>query len=137
MGGDTHTHTHNLQPAKKVGEDIAKFTKNYAGLRVTVKLSIQNRQAEVEIMPTASTLIIGALKEPKRDRKKTKNSSVSCSPLFLSTCRHSVVSFLSVFFFSVVCVVGCFFEGTDMLVPVCVCVCVCVCFVCMCTCDCL
>lgn len=60
-------------PAKKVGEDIAKFTKAYAGLRVTVKLTIQNRAAEIEIVPTASTLVISALKEPKRDRKKTKN----------------------------------------------------------------
>lgn len=60
-------------PAKKVGDDIAKFTKAYAGLRVTVKLSVQNRQAEVELLPSASSLVIGALKEPKRDRKKVKN----------------------------------------------------------------
>ncbi|VCX30939.1 unnamed protein product [Gulo gulo] len=40
-------------------------------LRITVKLTIQNRQAQIEVVP--STLIIEALKEPPRDRKKQKN----------------------------------------------------------------
>jgi large subunit ribosomal protein L12e len=43
------------------------------GLRVTVRLTIQNRQAAVSVVPTASSLIIRALKEPPRDRKKEKN----------------------------------------------------------------
>lgn len=43
------------------------------GLRVTVKLTIQNRQAQVSVVPSASSLIIRALKEPPRDRKKEKN----------------------------------------------------------------
>ena len=42
-------------------------------MRVTVKLTIQNRQAAVSVVPTASSLIIKALKEPPRDRKKEKN----------------------------------------------------------------
>jgi large subunit ribosomal protein L12e len=58
---------------KKVGEDIAKATGDWKGLRVTVKLTIQNRQAAVSVVPTASSLIIRALKEPPRDRKKEKN----------------------------------------------------------------
>eukprot|EP00892_Ulva_mutabilis_P010453 jgi/Ulvmu1/7780/UM004_0009.1 len=59
---------------KKVGEDIAKATgKDWKGLRVTVKLIVQNRQAKVEVVPTASALVIRALKEPVRDRKKDKN----------------------------------------------------------------
>ncbi|KAL1840356.1 hypothetical protein VTJ49DRAFT_529 [Mycothermus thermophilus] len=58
---------------KKVGEDIAKATGDWKGLRVTVKLTIQNRQAQVSVVPTASALIIRALKEPPRDRKKEKN----------------------------------------------------------------
>ena len=78
---------------KKVGEDIAKATGdwvcirsfssvhhvdtqlkiNQKGLRVTVKLTIQNRQAAVSVVPSASSLIIRALKEPPRDRKKEKN----------------------------------------------------------------
>uniref|UniRef100_A0A2K6K1H1 Large ribosomal subunit protein uL11 n=1 Tax=Rhinopithecus bieti TaxID=61621 RepID=A0A2K6K1H1_RHIBE len=43
------------------------------GLRITVKLTIQNRQAQIEVVPSASALIIKALKEPPRDRKKQKN----------------------------------------------------------------
>jgi large subunit ribosomal protein L12e len=58
---------------KKVGEDIAKATQDWKGLRVTVKLIIQNRQAAVEVVPSASSLVIRALKEPPRDRKKEKN----------------------------------------------------------------
>ncbi|KAJ2893199.1 60S ribosomal protein L12 [Zalerion maritima] len=58
---------------KKVGEDIAKATGDWKGLRVTVKLTIQNRQAQVSVVPSASSLVIRALKEPPRDRKKEKN----------------------------------------------------------------
>ncbi|KMU82018.1 60S ribosomal protein L12 [Coccidioides immitis RMSCC 3703] len=32
---------------KKIGEDIAKATGDWKGLRVTVKLTIQNRQAQI------------------------------------------------------------------------------------------
>jgi large subunit ribosomal protein L12e len=46
---------------KKIGEDIAKETaKDWKGLRVTV-------------VPSAAALVIKALKEPERDRKKVKN----------------------------------------------------------------
>ncbi|XP_053721038.1 60S ribosomal protein L12 isoform X1 [Synchiropus splendidus] len=58
---------------KKVGDDIAKATGDWKGLRITVKLTIQNRQATIEVVPSASALIIKALKEPPRDRKKVKN----------------------------------------------------------------
>ncbi|KAJ3121153.1 60S ribosomal protein L12 [Nowakowskiella sp. JEL0407] len=58
---------------KKVGEDIAKATQDWKGLRLTVRLVIQNRQAAVEILPSASSLVIKALKEPPRDKKKEKN----------------------------------------------------------------
>merc|ERR1711981_1211498 len=58
---------------KKVGEDIAKATGDWKGLRVTVKLTIQNRQAAVSVVPSASSLVIKAPKEPPRDRKKVKN----------------------------------------------------------------
>lgn len=78
------------QSPKKVGEDIAKATSAWKGLRVTVQLTIQNRQAAVSIVPSASSLVIRALKgalisssepfyvlipvlEPPRDRKKEKN----------------------------------------------------------------
>jgi len=58
---------------KKVGEDIAKATGAWKGLRVTVQLTIQNRQAQIAVVPSASSLVIRALKEPPRDRKKEKN----------------------------------------------------------------
>ncbi|GFP81551.1 60S ribosomal protein l12 [Phtheirospermum japonicum] len=59
---------------KKIGEDIAKETaKDWKGLRVTVKLTVQNRQAKVTVVPSAAALVIKALKEPERDRKKVKN----------------------------------------------------------------
>uniref|UniRef100_G3U0U5 Large ribosomal subunit protein uL11 n=1 Tax=Loxodonta africana TaxID=9785 RepID=G3U0U5_LOXAF len=58
---------------KKVGDDIAKATGDWKGLRITVKLTIQNRQAQIEVVPSASALIIKGLKEPPRDRKKQKN----------------------------------------------------------------
>ncbi|GFQ07162.1 60S ribosomal protein l12 [Phtheirospermum japonicum] len=59
---------------KKIGDDIAKETaKDWKGLRVTVKLTVQNRQAKVTVVPSAAALVIKALKEPERDRKKVKN----------------------------------------------------------------
>merc|ERR1711870_76467 len=38
-----------------------------------VKLTIQNRAAKVDVEPNATSLVIKELKEPLRDRKKTKN----------------------------------------------------------------
>ena len=44
---------------KKVADDIVKATaKDYKGIRVTCKLTIQNRQARVDVVPSASSLII-------------------------------------------------------------------------------
>ena len=58
---------------KKIGEDIAKETaKDWKGLRVTCKLTVQNRIAKVSVVPSASALVIKALKEPLRDRKKVR-----------------------------------------------------------------
>ncbi|KAI1290329.1 60S ribosomal protein L12 [Halotydeus destructor] len=58
---------------KKVGDDIAKATGDWKGLKVTVRLTIQNRQATIDVVPSAASLIIKALKEAPRDRKKVKN----------------------------------------------------------------
>uniref|UniRef100_A0A7S3PV60 60S ribosomal protein L12 n=1 Tax=Chaetoceros debilis TaxID=122233 RepID=A0A7S3PV60_9STRA len=58
---------------KKVGEDIQKATKDWKGLSVTVKLTVVNRQATVTMIPSSSSLIMKALNEPVRDRKKVKN----------------------------------------------------------------
>ena len=58
---------------------------DWKGLKITVKLTVVNRQAtvyfdyiclieQVEVVPSASSLIIRELNEPPRDRKKDKNS---------------------------------------------------------------
>jgi len=59
--------------AKKIADDCAKATQDFKGIRVTVKLTIKNRQAQIEVVPTAAALIVKALAEPERDRKKEKN----------------------------------------------------------------
>jgi len=58
---------------KKIGEQLSKATVNCEGLRVMCKLNVQNRQATVEVVPSAAVLLIKSLKEPRRDRKKVKN----------------------------------------------------------------
>lgn len=58
---------------KKIGDDIVKNTQQWKGIRITVRLTIQNRQAKVSVEPNASSLLIKELKEPFRDRKKVKN----------------------------------------------------------------
>jgi large subunit ribosomal protein L12e len=62
-----------IKAPKKISDDIAKNTGDWKGLRITVKLTIQNRQAKIDVVPSASSLIIKALKEPHRDKKKVKN----------------------------------------------------------------
>ena len=42
----------------------------WKGLKITVKLTVVNRVATVEVVPAASSLVIKALNEPERDRKK-------------------------------------------------------------------
>lgn len=67
---------------------------NYKGLRVTVKLIVQNRIAQIEVVPSAAALIVKALAEPERDRKKEKNikhnGNISLEQLYdiARTMRH-------------------------------------------------
>ncbi|KAH7725873.1 ribosomal protein L12 [Aphelenchoides avenae] len=58
---------------KKIGEDIARATADWKGLKVTCKLTVQNRVAKIDVVPSAATLIVRELDEPYRDRKKVKN----------------------------------------------------------------
>ena len=60
-------------PPKKVGEDIQKATAKWKGVKIEIQIAVQNRQCTVSILPTVAPLIIEALKEPSRDRKKVKN----------------------------------------------------------------
>jgi large subunit ribosomal protein L12e len=57
----------------QVGQNVAKTTEEFKGFRVTVEIKIVDRQATISVVPSTSTLIIRALNEPHRDRKKTKN----------------------------------------------------------------
>ena len=61
---------------KKIGDDIAKSTQEWKGMKITVKLIIQNRQAKVEVVPSAASLLIKALKEPPAptNQKKEKGA---------------------------------------------------------------
>ena len=58
---------------KKVGEDIQKATKEWKGLKIAIEICVQNRAATIAVLPTAAPLLIKALKETPRDRKKVKN----------------------------------------------------------------
>jgi len=60
-------------PPKKVGEDIQKATAQWKGIKIFIEIMVQNRQCTVTVQPTAAPLILKALKEPARDRKKVKN----------------------------------------------------------------
>ena len=43
---------------KKIGDDIAKATGDWKGLKVTVQLKIQNRQAEVGILTVVNFIFL-------------------------------------------------------------------------------
>eukprot|EP00042_Codosiga_hollandica_P002775 m.12362 g.12362 ORF g.12362 m.12362 type:complete len:172 (-) comp17418_c0_seq1:75-590(-) len=58
---------------KKIGDDMAKATSDWKGLKITVKLTVQNRKATIDVVPSAASMVIKALKEAPRDRKKEKN----------------------------------------------------------------
>lgn len=60
-------------PPKKVGEDIQKATTEWRGIKIQIEMMVQNRQCFITVMPTAAPLVIKALKEGPRDRKKQKN----------------------------------------------------------------
>ena len=60
-----------------VGDDTAKATGDWMGPRMTMKLTTQNRQAQIEVVRCASTLIIKALKEPPRVRKTLNAVKIS------------------------------------------------------------
>lgn len=60
-------------PPKKVGDDITAGTKAWKGIKVPVEVMVLNRQVTVTVLPSASSLIMKALNEPVRDRKKDKD----------------------------------------------------------------
>ena len=60
-------------PPKKVSDEIAKATKAWTGIKVPVEVMVLNRQPSVKVLPSAASLILKALGEPPRDRKKDKD----------------------------------------------------------------
>merc|ERR1711998_187647 len=48
-------------------------TGKWKGVKIEIEIAVQNRQCTVKVLPTATPLLIEALKEPGRDRKKAKN----------------------------------------------------------------
>lgn len=72
---------------KKCADDLAKATMAWKGLRVTVKLTAQNRQATFEVIPSAASLILRALKEPPKDKKnkgqpRIHNGNISMEEIY-------------------------------------------------------
>ena len=67
---------------KKLGEDIAKNTKDWKGLRITVRLRIQNRQATVEVVFNAASLIIKALNEGAREKNAPHDGDITMDEVF-------------------------------------------------------
>lgn len=69
---------------KKIGEDIKKNTMDWKGLRVTVKLTVQNRQAKVSVIPSAGSLVIRALDEPAHtgDGPKVHDGDLSIDQVY-------------------------------------------------------
>ncbi|PKU28830.1 hypothetical protein llap_20866 [Limosa lapponica baueri] len=62
-----------MQSPKKVGDDIAKATGDWKGLRITVKLTIQNRQAQVPnakrdgpVVPAPGAIALRLLQPPAK-----------------------------------------------------------------------
>ena len=64
---------------KEVDGDTTKATGVWKGLRIKMKITIQNRQAQTEVVPSASALIIKALEELPRDRSRKTLRTVETS----------------------------------------------------------
>ena len=60
-------------PPKKVSDDISVATKEFKSIKCMIQLTIENRVVQVVVIPSAAALVLKALKEPPRDRKKVKN----------------------------------------------------------------
>src|SRR5690242_15951982 len=55
---------------KRVADDIARNTQDWKGMKITCRLTVQNRLARVETVPSAAALLIKALAEPPYDRRR-------------------------------------------------------------------
>ena len=73
---------------KKAGDDIQKATKEWKGIKLMIELRVQNRDAQVTVIPTAAGHVIKAMGEPARDRKKQKIRKYSLADLTFRKARH-------------------------------------------------
>merc|ERR1719147_611384 len=87
---------------KKIGEDIAKATSDWKGLKITVQLTVQNRQATIAVCPSAAALIIKALKDIYNAARVMRPRSLGIN--FSSTVREILGTAQSV---------GCTVDGED------------------------
>lgn len=58
---------------KQLGEEIKKATNDFRGIKMHVMLLVKDRKATIELIPGTGALVLKALREPVRDRKKVKN----------------------------------------------------------------
>ncbi|KAJ3432562.1 ribosomal protein L12 [Anaeramoeba flamelloides] len=79
-------------PPRKAAEQIQKVCKDFSGLKVTIRVTIIGREFTVDVMPTASTLIIKALNEPPHEKsadfKHTGNLSLEQVKEIARQMRH-------------------------------------------------
>ena len=68
-------------------------------MNVTCKLLVQNRKVTVEVVPSATALIIKALKEPPRDRKKVRACMLVCLIILVSCLVNLPPGFIPLPFF--------------------------------------
>merc|ERR1711918_139167 len=61
---------------KSVGEDLAKATKDWKGMRVTCKLLVVNRKVSVEVIPSATALLNIAEQMQPRSMAKELSGTV-------------------------------------------------------------
>merc|ERR1739838_245926 len=58
---------------RKVGEEIAKVSKSFKGIRVFIEIHVTGPQFEVKMKPGTSALLIKEVGGYEREKKKTKN----------------------------------------------------------------
>ena len=72
------------QSPKKVGDDIKKATGDWKGQKVTVKLTVVNRQAAVTVVPSAAAWLIKALAQKfAAGQPKIHNGNLSLDQVLL------------------------------------------------------
>lgn len=88
---------------KTLGDDIAKATSNCKDLRITVRMTIQNRltiqngQTQTEVVTSASSLISKALTKPPWNGKEGKKNYTQCKYHFWWDFQHCLTDVAPIF----------------------------------------